>query len=49
MDCSCAVVSIDGRLIAQAEHIPVHLGSMAIGVKNTVEYLEREGIELDKG
>jgi N-methylhydantoinase B len=27
-DCSCAIFSGDGRLISQAEHIPVHLGSM---------------------
>jgi N-methylhydantoinase B len=28
MDASCAIFDDDGRLIAQAEHIPVHLGSM---------------------
>lgn len=27
-DCSCAIFSPDGDLIALAEHIPVHLGSM---------------------
>ncbi len=48
-DHSCAVLSPDGELVAQAEHIPVHLGSMAIGVKNTVEYLVRENIGLEPG
>src|SRR5207248_3950482 len=27
-DCSTAVFAADGRMIAQAEHIPVHLGAM---------------------
>ena len=27
-DCSTAVFDIDGRMVAQAEHIPVHLGAM---------------------
>lgn len=27
-DCSCAVFDADGNTIAQAEHIPMHLGSM---------------------
>lgn len=46
MDHSCAILSEKGELIAQAEHIPVHLGSMAVGVMNTIKYLEEEGIEL---
>ncbi|MBM3291529.1 hydantoinase B/oxoprolinase family protein [Candidatus Bathyarchaeota archaeon] len=33
MDHSCALFDEKYRLIAQAEHIPVHLGSMAYGVK----------------
>jgi len=49
MDHSCAVLSSTGELIAQAEHIPVHLGSMAIGAMNIVEYLEREGIDVEDG
>ena len=28
MDCSAAVFDPDGQMVAQAEHIPVHLGSM---------------------
>jgi N-methylhydantoinase B len=27
-DCSCALFDANGRMIAQAEHIPVHLGAM---------------------
>ncbi len=49
MDCSCAVLSDKGELIAQAEHIPVHLGSMAVGAKNIIEYLESEGVEIEDG
>jgi N-methylhydantoinase B len=33
MDCSAAVFSPEGELIAQAEHIPVHLGSMPASVE----------------
>ena len=32
-DYSCAVFDADGRLAAQAEHIPVHLGAMAASVR----------------
>lgn len=28
-DCSTAIFDRDGRLVAQAEHIPIHMGSMA--------------------
>ena len=28
MDASCGFFDEDGRMLAQAEHIPVHLGSM---------------------
>lgn len=31
-DCSAAVFDADGRMLAQAEHIPVHLGSMPASV-----------------
>ncbi len=47
-DHSCAILSPDGYLVAQAEHIPVHIGSMAIGLRNTLEYLEDEGKDLGK-
>ncbi|QBI21016.1 hydantoinase B/oxoprolinase family protein [Egibacter rhizosphaerae] len=32
VDCSAAVFDPDGRMVAQAEHIPVHLGSMPASV-----------------
>lgn len=37
MDHSCALFNQRRELIAQAEHIPVHLGSMALAVKLGVE------------
>ncbi len=49
LDHTCSVLTPKGELAAQAEHIPVHLGSMAVGVKNTLDYVEREGIELNPG
>jgi N-methylhydantoinase B len=36
MDESCALFDAKGRLIAQAEHIPVHLGAMPSAVEQTV-------------
>lgn len=48
-DFSVAVVDSEGRIVAQAEHIPVHLGSLHIGVKSLLEHLEREGYELASG
>ncbi|UCH57775.1 MAG: hydantoinase B/oxoprolinase family protein [Candidatus Bathyarchaeota archaeon] len=41
MDHSCALFDHQQRLVAQAEHIPVHLGSMALAV--------REGLRLYEG
>ncbi|BEP17853.1 hydantoinase B/oxoprolinase family protein [Pyrofollis japonicus] len=49
LDHSCAVLTPSGDLLAQAEHIPVHLGSMPVGVKNLTRYLEEHGIELGPG
>jgi N-methylhydantoinase B len=49
MDHSAAVFDRDGRLLAQAEHIPVHLGSLPWGLKNLIEWCSREGIGLDQG
>ncbi|MDK2372412.1 MAG: hydantoinase B/oxoprolinase family protein [Candidatus Korarchaeota archaeon] len=49
MDHSCAILLDNGEMIAQAEHIPVHLGSMAVGVKNTIDYLQRSSVELEEG
>jgi N-methylhydantoinase B len=44
MDHSCAIFDQKGRLAAQAEHIPVHLGSMAWGVRRTLEHF-MQGLE----
>ena len=49
LDHSCAVLSPRGELVAQAEHIPVHIGSMAVGVRAAVRALEREGLSLEPG
>jgi len=49
MDHSCSVVDEGGRTIGQAEHIPVHIGSFPVGVRNTLLYLEREGVEVREG
>ncbi len=39
-DFSCAVFDPDGRMAAQAAHIPVHLGSMPLSVAACVDALE---------
>ncbi|HHC73267.1 MAG TPA: hydantoinase B/oxoprolinase family protein [Thiotrichales bacterium] len=36
LDFSCAVFDVQGRLVAQAAHIPVHLGSMAFAMAGIV-------------
>ena len=41
MDASCAVFDAEAHLVAQAEHVPVHLGSMLRAVKATVEAVGR--------
>ena len=43
LDHSCALFDRRARLIAQAEHIPVHLGSLPWGLRRTLAWLaERE-------
>ncbi|MGC9149225.1 MAG: hydantoinase B/oxoprolinase family protein [Sulfolobales archaeon] len=49
MDHSCAIVDERGRIIAQAEHIPVHLGSFRVGVANLLKWIDKENIVLEKG
>ncbi|MVT13569.1 MAG: hypothetical protein GPW16_04735 [Euryarchaeota archaeon] len=49
MDHSAAIFDWEGRLLAQAEHIPVHLGSLPIGLSNTLKYMEKEGMEFREG
>ena len=49
-DLSCAVFTSGGELIAQAAHIPVHLGSMATAVReaiNSVEFHEGDMVLLN--
>src|SRR5260221_11157808 len=38
-DCSAAVFTNDGELLTQAEHIPVHLGSMPASVRAAIDAL----------
>ena len=33
MDHSCAILDKEGKIVAQAEHIPVHLGSLELELK----------------
>ncbi|MEQ8766466.1 MAG: hydantoinase B/oxoprolinase family protein [Planctomycetota bacterium] len=39
-DLSCAVLSADAETIAQAEHIPVHLGSVPLSARAVLDELE---------
>ncbi len=48
LDFSVAVVDSEGRIVAQAEHIPVHLGSLHVGIKNLLDYLSGE-VKLESG
>jgi len=47
MDHSCAIFDSERRMTAQAEHIPVHLGSMALAVKRGLECYEEKLEEGD--
>ena len=42
-DCSAALFDADGRMVAQAEHIPVHLGAMPEAVAAVMEREPRPG------
>lgn len=39
-DFSCALFDAEGRMIAQAAHIPVHLGAMPISVREAVQAMD---------
>ncbi len=39
-DYSCALFDAAGELVAQAAHIPVHLGSMAYAMRDVVAYID---------
>jgi N-methylhydantoinase B len=47
-DFSCAVFDAEGSMIAQAAHIPVHLGSMPLSVKSAISKFIQEN-ELHPG
>lgn len=49
LDHSCALFDRRGRLIAQAEHIPVHLGSLPWGLRQTLDSLRARGETLRRG
>ncbi len=40
LDFSCALFDAEGRMIAQAAHIPVHLGAMPISVAAAIERID---------
>jgi N-methylhydantoinase B len=40
-DFSCAVFDAQGSMIAQAAHIPVHLGAMPLSVQSAIEHFEK--------
>lgn len=42
-DFSCAVFDQQGNMIAQAAHIPVHLGSMPLSVQAAIEHFKQPG------
>lgn len=44
LDFSSAIMDSDGKLIAQAEHIPVHLGAMPEGLKAVIKHVGKENI-----
>src|SRR5258708_10582839 len=41
MDASCAIFDAEAQLVAQAEHVPVHLGSMLRSVEATIAAVGR--------
>ena len=45
MDASCAIFDTEGRMLAQAEHIPVHLGAMPLTVESALLHFP----ELNEG
>ncbi|MEE8134865.1 MAG: hydantoinase B/oxoprolinase family protein [Gemmatimonadales bacterium] len=43
-DYSCALFDASGRMVAQGEHMPVHLGSMPLSVEAAID-----DVEMDRG
>ena len=48
-DCSAALFDAKGRMVAQAEHIPVHLGAMPEAVAAVIEREPEPDGEADAG
>lgn len=48
MDASCAVFDPEGEMLAQAEHIPVHLGAMPVAVREILARFEDDLAEGDQ-
>ena len=40
-DFSCAICDLDGRLIAQAEHVPIHVGALPYAARAVTEFFQR--------
>jgi len=49
LDHSCALFDARARLVAQAEHIPVHLGSLPWGLRRTIAWLAERNRRLEPG
>lgn len=49
LDHSCALFDAHGRLVAQAEHIPVHLGSLPWGLRTSLAWLQARGRSIAQG
>jgi N-methylhydantoinase B len=49
MDHSAAIFDSRGRLLAQAEHIPVHLGSLQWGLRKLISASKKGGLSLEEG
>ncbi len=49
LDHSCALFDARARLVAQAEHIPVHLGSLPWGLQRTLAWLAQRGRRIEPG
>jgi 5-oxoprolinase (ATP-hydrolysing) len=49
LDFSCAIFGPEGGLVANAPHLPVHLGSMSEAVKFQIRHLHEQGLEWQEG
>jgi N-methylhydantoinase B len=49
MDHSASIFDSEGRLLAQAEHIPVHLGSLSWGLKKLITASRRNELPFEEG